>query len=60
MYIYSIKTNTENKNETQLNLAFKEYEKFLDEFNKFELFFNFGIKEEKLYYALNFNINEYR
>ena len=60
MYIYSIKTNTENKNDVQLNLAFKEFEKFLDEFNKFELFFNFGKKDEKLYSALNFDINEYR
>lgn len=60
MYLYSIKINTENKNDTQLNLAYKEYEKFLDDFNKFEFYFKFQINDEKLFNSLNFNISEYR
>lgn len=51
---------TENKNETQLNLAYKEYERFLDEFNKFEFYFKFEINDQKLFDSLNFSITEYR
>lgn len=60
MYLYSIKNYTENRNESQLSLAYKEYERFLDDFNKFEFYFKFEINDEKLFNSLNFNITEYR
>ncbi len=60
MYLYSIKIYTQNKNEAQLNLAYKEFERFLDDFDKFEFYFKFQINDEKLFNTLNFNILDYR
>ncbi len=60
MYLYSIKMYTESNNETQLILAFKEYEKFLDDFNKFEFFFKFEIKDDNKLNSINFNKSEYK
>jgi len=51
---------TESNNETQLILAFKEYEKFLDDFNKFEFFFKFEIKDDNKLNSINFNKSEYK
>jgi hypothetical protein len=59
MYFYSIKIYTENRNETQMNLAFKEYERFLDDYNKFEFYFKFQINDQKLFEALNFSTIDY-
>lgn len=60
MYLFSIRHNSEQNNEKQLNLAYKENEKFLDEFVNFEFYYKFEVKDQKLFNALNFNIDEYR
>jgi len=57
--LFSIKSYYETKNYGQLKLAFKEYENFIDEFNKFEFFFKFEINHEKYMKSENFNLSEY-
>jgi len=53
MYLYSIKQNTELKNEGQIKLAFKEYENFMENFQKFNFFFNFRGKINEINYIEN-------
>ena len=59
MYLYSLRINSEAKNENQLKLAYKEYDNFLDVYSKFELFYKFEINDSKLFSIINFDKTQY-
>ena len=59
MYIFSIKQNTELDNENQLKLAFNEYENFMENYKKFNFFFNFREKIDENKDDMLKNIKEY-
>jgi hypothetical protein len=44
-YALAIKFFTESKNEEQLDLCYKEIEKFMTTYEKFKFFLNFSIQE---------------
>jgi hypothetical protein len=44
-YALAIKFFTESKNEEQLDLSYKEIEKFMTTYEEFKFFFNFSIQE---------------
>ena len=44
-YALAIKFFTESKNEEQLDLSYKEIEKFMTTYEEFKFFFNFSIQD---------------